>query len=201
MMEQLLTLDEQLFLLLNRQHNTFFDPIMYWASNEFFWIPMYILLFIFFLRRYGSFAWYIFICIALLITSSDQLSSNLIKNLVERPRPSHALPLIGKVHLSKAGPGGEYGFVSSHAANTFALAIFLGLLLPPQDRGIKYFLFGWAALVSYSRIYNGVHYPGDILGGILLGGLLAYLFRQLFQHFHSYCLLKIKRRERYHKVQ
>jgi undecaprenyl-diphosphatase len=196
-MEQLLTLDEKLFLLLNRQHNTFFDPIMYWASNEFCWIPMYVLLFIFLLRRYGSFAWYIFICIALLITSSDQLSSNLIKNLVQRPRPSHAISLAGKIHLSEAGPGGEYGFVSSHAANTFALAIFLILLLPRQDRRIKYLLLGWAALVSYSRIYNGVHYPGDVLGGMLLGGLLAYLFIQLFRHFQSFYLLKIKRQERY----
>src|SRR5882724_4109706 len=175
MLKGLQTFDETLFLFLNGKHSPFFDVLMYWASNEFFWIPLYILLFLFLFLRYKKFSWYILICVSLLIASSDQLSSNLIKNLVQRPRPSHVLSLAGRVHLSKAGAGGEYGFVSSHAANSFALALFLVLLLPRGNSAIKYLLIGWALLVSYSRIYNGVHYPGDVLCGILLGGMLAFI--------------------------
>jgi undecaprenyl-diphosphatase len=192
MLKYLQTLDEKSFLFLNGKHNAFFDVIMYWASNQFVWIPLYITLFIFLLHRYKKAAWYILICVGLMITASDQLSSGLIKNLVERPRPSHAVSLAGQVHLSDAGPGGEYGFVSSHAANTFALVIFLSLVLPREQRPLKYLLTGWAMLVSYSRIYNGVHYPGDVLGGILLGALLAFLFRKLFNHFLGYYLIRIK---------
>jgi undecaprenyl-diphosphatase len=166
---------------------------MYWASNQWIWIPLYILLGYWLYRRYHRFVIYFIVGIALLITLSDQGSSHL-KDWVQRPRPSHTAQLADQVHLSAAGPGGEYGFVSSHAANSFALCVFLGLLLPRRDRPFKWLLLVWALFVCYSRVYNGVHYPGDVLGGMVLGSLLGWAMTRLFRvvvHIH---LLKRERR-------
>ena len=190
MLHNLETLDQRLFFFLNGKHNAFFDFIMYWASDPYIWLPLYIGLAVYLYRYFRQAAFYLFFCILLLESLSDQLSSHLIKNWVQRPRPSHVEAYIPYIHLSKAGPGGEYGFVSSHAANSFALALFLALLLPRGNYAIKCLLIGWALLVSYSRIYNGVHYPGDVLGGILLGGMLAFIFHRLFSYFVSYYAIR-----------
>ncbi|MDM8176209.1 phosphatase PAP2 family protein [Olivibacter sp. 47] len=108
-----------------------------------------------------------------------------MKNLVKRFRPSHEPTLAGLVHLSEAGPGGKYGFVSSHSANAFGLVTFLFFLLPAKYNWLKIILLFWALLVSYSRIYNGVHYPFDILGGalvgVLSGSLVWIIFRAIFK--------------------
>jgi undecaprenyl-diphosphatase len=175
MLDRLIALDTRLFLSLNRMHSAFWDFVMYWASDQFIWVPMYAVLAfgIWWKKRAHAIVYYGFI--AGLIAASDQLSSHLIKGWARRPRPSHELALRGLVHLSKAGPGGAYGFVSSHAANSFALAVFLSLTLPGSWRVVKGVLFVWALLVAYSRIYNGVHYPGDVLCGALLGSLLAVI--------------------------
>jgi undecaprenyl-diphosphatase len=183
MLEYLDALDKRLFLYLNGKHNSFLDVIMYWASNQFFWIPLYLILIIWLIRRFRKNAWYYIIIVILLEIISDQLSSGLIKNLVRRPRPSHVASLAPYIHLSAAGPGGLYGFVSGHASNSFALALFLILTLPPDYRKLKYAMAAWALLVSYSRIYNGVHYPGDVLCGALLGSLLALASAALFRRF------------------
>ena len=189
MLNRLETFDERVFLWLNSRHNAFFDPIMYCASDELFWIPLYLLLFFFLLHRYRRFTWYLLACIVAMVGVSDQLSSHLIKNLVRRLRPSHAPALAGRIHLSLAGPGGDYGFVSSHATNSFALALFLTLVLPREYRPLKILLFCWALLVGYSRVYNGVHYPGDVLCGALLGCLLACIFAWLFKRLVGVWLL------------
>jgi undecaprenyl-diphosphatase len=179
MLEYLEKVDEALFLFLNGLHNAFFDFIMYWASDQLFWIPFYAWLAFFLFRKFGKMAWRYYFLIALMIVASDQLSSHLIKNWVLRPRPSHVAALATRIHLSKAGPGGEYGFVSGHASNSFALAVFLVLTLPKGYKPLKILLLAWASLVSYSRIYNGVHYPGDVIGGVLVGTLLAILFARV----------------------
>lgn len=173
MIDKLNELDTRLFLFLNSLHNTFFDPIMYWASDKWFWIPFYLLIIILIIRQYKWQSVLILISIALLITISDQLSSHLIKPWAERLRPSHEPALAGLVHLSKAGPGGSYGFVSGHATNSFALFVFLSLILSSKFRWLKYILCFWAILVSYSRIYVGVHYPGDVICGAILGSLVG----------------------------
>lgn len=193
MLQNLGRLDQKLFLLLNSKHNAFFDVVMYWASDQFFWIPFYLGLAVFLFRRLGKAVYYYYFCIALLITTSDQLSSNLIKNWIRRPRPSHVPELSGMIHLSKAGPGGLYGFVSGHAANSFALAVFLVLTLPAVYNWLKHGMVAWALLVSYSRIYNGVHYPGDVLGGMLLGVLLAFVYSRFFEYFIGAYLLAMRK--------
>lgn len=173
--------DTSLFLKINGLHNSFFDPIMYALSSKFFWIPFYALIIYFLYRAYGKNIWQSLLMIALLIASADQLASHLIKNTVKRLRPSHVIELIPQIHLSKAGPGGLYGFVSSHAANSFALMVFLLLLLDKSYRPLKISLILWAILVSYSRMYNGVHYPLDVFVGGIIGSLLGIIYYQIHQ--------------------
>jgi len=189
MLRNLETLDEKLFLFLNGKHNAFFDVIMFWASDQFIWILLYVGLFFFFYKRFRLTAWYYLFWVILLEVASDQLSSNVIKNWVCRPRPSHVGSLIPYIHLSAAGPGGLYGFVSGHACNSWALAVFVWVTLSPGYRRLRQALLLWAGLISYSRIYNGVHYPGDVLGGALLGGFLGYGFARLFGYFFGTWLL------------
>jgi len=179
-MEYLKTLDTQLFLFLNGLHNEFFDFIMFWLSNTFIWIPFYALIIFLIIRHYKSDSVLILFFLIFAIVLCDQSASHFIKVLVERLRPSHEPSLAGLVHLSQAGPGGLYGFVSSHAANVFGLAVFICLTLDKSFKILKYFLFIWAFIVSYSRIYNGVHYPGDVLGGAILGSFISYLMYKLY---------------------
>lgn len=168
-------IDTQLFLFLNSKHNNFFDVVMYWFSNKPFWIPFYLLLFYLAYKQVGKQVWLLALSVALLIALSDQLSVHAFKNVFLRYRPCHNLLIQDKVHLLNGHCGGTYGFVSSHAANTFALATFLFLFFRNK---IKYFgilIFLWATLVSYSRIYSGVHYPADVAVGGLLGISLALI--------------------------
>lgn len=186
MLEKLKALDTELFLYLNGKHNAFWDPIMYWASDKLFWIPFYLIIAIFIILVYKKRSLLIFIGIAILITLSDQLSSSLIKPWVERLRPSHNPAIESLVHLSKAGAGGLYGFVSSHSANSFALFAFLSVVLCSRFKWVKYLLFFWAILTSYSRIYVGVHYPGDVLCGAALGCLLGALLSFFFIRYFNF---------------
>lgn len=180
MLEKIKQLDTELFLYLNGMHNAFFDPIMYWASDKLFWIPFYLVIIYLLIREYKKQSAYILISIGILITLCDQIASHLIKTTVQRLRPSHEPLLEGLIHLSKAGPGGQYGFVSSHSANAFGLATFLILLLPKKYNPLKWILGFWAVLVAYSRIYNGVHYPTDVIVAALIGMVLAYLVFKIY---------------------
>ena len=114
----------------------------------------------------------------LLAVATDQ-GSVLVKNKIQRYRPTHNLELKSKVHRIFNESGGKFGFVSSHAANTWGLAMFLILLLNFKKRYFAFLILFWAALVSYGRIYSGVHYPSDVLGGALLGMLLGFLIFKL----------------------
>lgn len=175
MIEKIKDLDTQLFLYLNEKHNPFFDPIMYWASHKWFWVPFYAFLVFIIIKEFKKKSIYVLVAIGLLITICDQTASHLIKNMVKRLRPSHQPSLQNLIHLSEAGPGGQYGFISSHSANAFGLATFLILMLPKKYNWLKIALLFWAVLVAYSRIYNGVHYPADVIVAMLLGTLYGYL--------------------------
>ncbi|HOK51438.1 MAG: phosphatase PAP2 family protein [Bacteroidales bacterium] len=159
--------DTQLFLWLNQLHAPWLDPIMWFFSLTKVWIPFYLLLAGWIVYYYRRMSWVILIAIGLNIFLSDRISSGIIKPAVCRLRPSHEPSLQHRVHIVNDYRGGKYGFVSSHAANSFALAMFLSLLFKRRRWIILFFL--WAFLVSYSRIYLGVHYPGDIVGGALVG--------------------------------
>lgn len=185
-MEFLQSLDKDLFLLINGWHNSFFDPIMYWFSHKLIWVPMYLLIAFLMIRRYKMRGVLMLVFIGMVITLCDQTASGILKDAVQRLRPSHEPSLEGLVHLSKAGPGGKYGFVSSHAANVFGLATFLYFVLDQKFRVLKYWLFTWAVMVSYSRIYNGVHYPGDVIVASFIGAAYGWLFAKAYFKLDEY---------------
>ncbi|KQS91753.1 phosphatase PAP2 family protein [Chryseobacterium sp. Leaf394] len=183
LIESLKQFDTKVFLMINGNHNVFFDTLMYWASDKLFWIPFYAILLFFLIRIYKKFSIYIVVAIAVTITLCDQTASGLIKNLAKRLRPSHDPSLIHLIHLSKAGAGGNFGFVSSHSANAFGLITFLFFLLPSRYNWLKIILLLWALFVSYSRVYNGVHYPFDVIGGAIVGIVSGSLIWILFKIF------------------
>lgn len=179
MLEALTEFDRQLMLELNSHHNSFFDELMFWVSHKLFWIPFYAVLVWMIARKQGWNTVYTLVAIALVITLADRFTSGFMKPFFERPRPCHD-PEIGHLVHTFNRCGGRYGFASSHAANVFGLATFLWLLLRQWYRWIG-LLFAWAVLVSYSRVYLGAHYPGDITVGALVGIFFGWLTFWLYQ--------------------
>lgn len=200
MIETLNQWDQQLMLLLNGDGGAFLDQLWYIYSGKFTWIPLYLLLLWLIIKRCRqnrqlAFWRHLAVCIfctVLLIVLSDQLASGLIKPLVCRPRPSHEPGLMELLHYVNDYHGGQYGFVSSHASNSLAVALWMGwflwqnaksLLSDFQQRWAFTFsclLIVWALLNCYSRIYLGVHYPGDILGGLLIGWISYEIIKKLY---------------------
>lgn len=167
MIEFLSNIDTNLFLFLNGLHSDFWDPIMWFISGKLSWIPLYVVLVYCLVRRYGRASIWWIIAIALTVLLADQISSGIIKPLVERWRPSRDPSLEGLVHIVNGYRGGKFGFVSSHAANSFGVAVILSILF--KRNWVTISLLVWAAVVSYSRLYLGVHYPGDIICGAIVG--------------------------------
>lgn len=178
MFRWLLELDKDVFLYLNGIHSPQWDSIMWWISRTNSWIPLYIILLIVIIYKERPFRFvFTLLFLAIVVLLSDQISV-LIKNLVERPRPTHNSEIAGLVHMVNGYKGGTYGFLSSHAANVFGVATFLANQF--KDFKWRFFLFSWALIVSYSRIYLGVHYPLDIICGAILGSLIGiqcYVFK------------------------
>ena len=168
-------IDSRLFLWLNGQHAGWLDTVMVSITGMWPWIPIYILLAYLVIKQYGKRSIWIFLAVGIVILCSDQLSAHVCKPLFHRLRPCFNPDLEGLVHLPKGLPGGRYGFVSSHAANTFAVAAFLTAALRKRYRSIGWWLFAWAFISSYSRIYIGVHYPGDVIAGAVLGILVGLI--------------------------
>lgn len=173
MLENLIQFDKELFLALNGLHNGFFDHVMVYASAKLFWIPFYLFLLYFIIKEFKWKTLLILLFVAILITLSDQISVHAFKNVFQRLRPCHEEDLMMQVRLVQ-GCGGQYGFVSNHATNSFALATFVAGLFYTRIKWLVWVMVFWAILVSYSRIYLGVHYPGDILGGAVLGFLIGH---------------------------
>ena len=179
MIASLLTQDQSIFLFLNGMHSPWADIFFYWVSNRFVWIPFYAVLAFFLIKKWRKKSIPIFIALTLCIFLTDQ-SCNLIKHSVQRPRPSHDPVLSEQVHLV-AKPdgtlykGGPYGFPSSHAANSMALALWVILYLGEKRKWLIIGMLCWVLLVSYSRIYLGVHYPSDLLVGWILGACWALM--------------------------
>jgi len=187
MLESLIELDQQFFLWLNGLHADWLDPIMLFITRRNPWIPLYALILFLVIRKLKWQSWSMMIAFALLITLADQAASGFFKPFFERLRPCHEPGIQDMVHMVK-GCGGQYGFASSHASNTFALAFFLWFVYRNKYAKI---MIGWAVVVSYSRIYVGVHYPGDIIMGAILGVLAAIVTYQLYKRIFPKHLEKI----------
>jgi len=182
----ILKLDQELFLFLNGLHADWLDPVMWWLSDKLIWIPLYAFILYLIIKKYQWRSVGILLTVAILIAASDQISV-WMKFSFERARPTHTEGLKEQIHTLNNYFGGPYGFVSSHASNSFAIATFTSLLLSPFYKNYWIYAFIWAFLVSYSRIYLGVHFPGDILAGAILGVLLAHLFYFLYRKFADIC--------------
>lgn len=179
MLQKLHNLDTDLFIWLNSQHTPWLDPIMVWVTTRNSWFPAYALLVGWLVYRYRKRAIGLLLAIIAAVALGDQLSSSVLKPLTHRLRPCHVPTLQGFIH-SSVDCGGQYGFVSSHAATTFALATALWLLLGRQYAWVRW-TFLWAALISYSRIYVGVHYPLDVLAGTGVGVLSALIGTTIYR--------------------
>lgn len=180
-MEFISNIDSQLFLFLNGFHADWLDPIMIAITQMWAWLPIYLFLIYLVVKQYGKHCWMIFLAIGFVVLCSDQLSSHVCKPVFQRLRPCYNIDLQDLIYLPKGKAGGHYGFVSSHAANTFAIGTFLTAALRKNTKWIGWLLFVWAFLSSYSRIYIGYHYPGDILCGAVLGILIGLIIWKLYQ--------------------
>ena len=172
--DQLIALDKELFLFLNGLHTPWLDPVMRLITETLFWLPFYIFLLFHIVKQHKVMSLVILLGITLTILLSDQITTGTMKPYFTRLRPSHEPSLEGLVHLVNGYKGAVYGFASSHAANTFGTAMFLYLLFRTTKPWIVW-LFPWAALVSYTRIYLGVHYPADIVAGAAVGILCGWI--------------------------
>ncbi len=183
MIETLQSLDTQLFLFLNGIHSSFWDPIMIFFSGKLTWLPFYLAIVFFMYIKFGWRLVWPLLAVALVVTLADQTSVHLFKNVFERLRPCHNPEIKELIHLATGRcAGGRFGFVSSHAANTFGVAVFLSQLF--RIRWFTIFILIWAAAVSYSRIYLGVHYPADIIVGGMLGTICGYIIWALLAYIN-----------------
>ncbi len=180
-LEQLSQLDKNMLLCLNGYHSPLWDNFFWIITNTLTWIPLYLTIAYIFIKNHSLRGVWFLIFMAVLILLCDRISSGFFKPFFERFRPTHEPFLRDMVHIVHNKRGGLYGFVSSHAANTFGLAVFLSLIF--RNRMFNITIFAWAFILSYSRIYLGLHYPGDIIGGALLGLILGRIVYGLFIHF------------------
>ena len=176
LLQRLMEWDRDLLIWLNSIHADSLDPVMYNLTQTWFWIPLYVFLLWLIIKDFKKEWWIPMVGIGLTILLADQVTSSLMKPYFARLRPSQEPSLQGIIHLvmhhGQIYTGGLYGFASSHAANTFATATFFSLLFKPKHNWML-LLFPWAIIMTYTRIYLGVHYPGDILFGATVGVLSA----------------------------
>ena len=179
-------LDADVLLFINGMHNGYFDNFMYAFSGKLVWVPLYVsLVYLIFRNLRWQAALGCAVAIALTIVFADQVGASLIRPEVCRLRPSNPdNPLSEWIHLVNGYRGGRYGFPSCHAANTFGLAFFIYFLF--RNQALTYLVMLWALLTCYSRAYLGVHYPGDLLVGALLGLAGAALCYGLFRWVCKY---------------
>lgn len=174
MIDELIEIDKKILVFLNGFHTPLLDPVMLVITKTFFWTPLYAILIFFLFKNFKKEAWLILLGAAVTIFLTDQITSSIMKPYFERLRPSHDPSMQGLLHIVGDYRGGLYGFSSGHAANTMGVALFTWLNLRSIYRWIG-LIFIWAILMSYTRIYLGVHYPGDIMVGGTIGIICGWI--------------------------
>ncbi len=183
MIDYLMDIDAEALLAVNGLHDLFQDAFWWMVSAKWSSLLLVLSLLWILLHKNRRHALLVLVMLAVAVLVADQVSSGLIKHLVERLRPTHDPSLENAVHVINGYRGGLYGFVSSHAANFFAIATLVSFIM--RHRLVAIALYGWALVQCYSRMYLGVHYPGDILGGIVVGllaGWLVWCLMRWIQH-------------------
>ena len=180
-MHTLTETDSDLFLFLNGLHVDWLDKVMVLITDMWAWFPLYLLLIYWTVKQYGKRCWWVFLAVGIVVLCTDQLASHVCKPVFQRLRPCYNPDFQELIYLPKGLAGGKYGFVSSHATNTFGVAAFLTPALWKYRPWSAIVLYLWAFISSYSRIYIGYHYPGDILCGAILGILIGLILWRVFQ--------------------
>ncbi len=184
MLEELVQLDTELFVYLNGLGSESWDAFWMFYTTKFNWIPFYGLLLFLMYKRINNIKVFLFtlLVIVLMITFTDQITNLFKKVLVMRLRPCYNPEIDDIIRLVKRSCGGKYGYFSGHASNSMAVAVFMSLMLRSKHKYLPYILVVWAIGMGYSRIYVGVHYPLDVLSGMLFGAFSGFLFYKLFKY-------------------
>ena len=186
--QQFIGFDQELLLKLNGSDSLFWDGFMWIATSTSTWIPWAVVLLYVIIRNNKLKETFLILgLLALTITLTDQTASGFCKPFFARFRPTQDPELMFQIDIVNGYRGGMYGFVSSHAANTFGVAILLSLIM--RSWKLTTILFSWAFLNAYSRIYLGVHYPGDILFGTFIGLIIGTLIYLLYKYLQNKILL------------
>jgi undecaprenyl-diphosphatase len=189
MMEQLEAIDRWLVVTINGWNTPFLDEFFWLISGKLIWIPCYVIVL---LAVYRTYNWKVmlafFVSVVLSIAITDQLSTHAFKEVFLRYRPSHNLLLTDQLHFYQIKPGefykgGQYGFISSHAANFAAMASLIYAFFSTTYRFLKWFLPLIVLLVCLSRVYLGVHYVSDVLAGAIVGCLVGFSVHYVFHNY------------------
>jgi undecaprenyl-diphosphatase len=173
-MENLQETDKNILLWFNQFHFPWLDGAMFWLTKTVVWTPLFLFLIYLFYKAYKKNIWLPLLGVGFALLLTDRITSGFMKPYFARLRPSHEPNLESVLHIVDGYRGGLYGFASSHAANTMGIVFFIWLLLHKKYPKV-FWLFVWSFFMGYTRIYLGVHYPGDVVVGFIVGLLSAFI--------------------------
>ena len=179
--EHLKLWDQWLFIKINSAWtNDFLNSVMPWWRDSNTWIPLYLFLALFAIMNFGWKVWPWIVFFIVTVSLTDQLSANLIKNFVQRPRPCNDEDFMINVHALLGGCSPTFSFPSSHATTHFGMAWFLYMTMKQYFKKWSYLFFIWAATIAYGQVYVGIHYPLDVLGGAIIGSFIGIMTASIF---------------------
>ncbi len=188
MLEEILKYDKAVFLILNNLGSETWDGFWMFITNKFSSIPIYLLLIFLSYKQVGLKKTALLVAAAILMITATNGLADFFKYGVQRLRPCFDSDVNELARLVKDTCGGKFGYFSAHAGNTMAVAVFFSIVLKEKFKGIGILLLIWAALIGYSRIYIGVHFPLDVFSGMAIGLFFGWLFAKLY----IFALLKLQ---------